>query len=96
MARRGTVIKLFEPYGKIAHFDYLWHTSGPKRGEPRGFCFVEYRRHEVGTVFPLVWNLVCALVWKHGSSGSRMDPYPPADPNPNPPPTQPNPDQPPF
>ena len=41
------MIKLFEPFGKIAHFDYLWHTNGPKRGEPRGFCFVEYRRREV-------------------------------------------------
>jgi RNA recognition motif-containing protein len=47
-SRRGTVIKMFEPFGKIARFDYLWHTSGPNRGEPRGFCFVEYQRREVG------------------------------------------------
>ena len=44
---RGAVIKLFEPFGRIARFDYMWHTHGPRRGEPRGFCFVEYKRHEV-------------------------------------------------
>ncbi|CAG8606471.1 14513_t:CDS:2 [Ambispora leptoticha] len=41
-----TVVKLFEPYGKITHLDYLFHKSGPRRGQPRGYCFLEYSRKE--------------------------------------------------
>ncbi|KAG9301640.1 hypothetical protein G9A89_016710 [Geosiphon pyriformis] len=41
-----TVIKLFEAYGKITHLDYLFHKSGPRRGQPRGYCFLEYSRKE--------------------------------------------------
>ncbi|CAG8689125.1 10397_t:CDS:2 [Racocetra persica] len=41
-----TVVKLFEPYGKITHLDYLFHKSGPKRGQPRGYCFIEYSKKE--------------------------------------------------
>lgn len=36
------VIKMFEPFGKIRKEEYLWHTHGPRRGEPRGFAYVEY------------------------------------------------------
>lgn len=28
--------------GKIAKLDYLFHKSGPLRGKPRGYAFVEY------------------------------------------------------
>lgn len=24
----------------------MWHLAGPKKGEPRGFCFIEYKHHE--------------------------------------------------
>ncbi|CAG8455395.1 10096_t:CDS:2 [Paraglomus occultum] len=41
-----TIVKLFEPYGKITHLDYLFHKSGPRRGQPRGYCFLEYSRKE--------------------------------------------------
>ncbi|CAG8451979.1 5910_t:CDS:2 [Funneliformis caledonium] len=41
-----TVVKLFEPFGKITHLDYLFHKSGPKRGQPRGYCFLEYSKKE--------------------------------------------------
>ncbi|BBN20117.1 RNA-binding protein 18 [Marchantia polymorpha subsp. ruderalis] len=40
------VIKLFSPFGKIRCEEYMWHTHGPKRGEPRGFAFVEYSKRE--------------------------------------------------
>lgn len=40
------LIKLFSPYGKIQSIDFLLHTRGPKRGEPRGFAFVEYGTKE--------------------------------------------------
>ncbi|GJP52904.1 hypothetical protein CLOM_g12067 [Closterium sp. NIES-68] len=40
------VIKMFTPYGKIRREEFLWHTYGPKRGEPRGYAFVEYSKRE--------------------------------------------------
>ncbi|KAL9274234.1 putative RNA-binding protein 18 [Drosera capensis] len=40
------LIKLFSPYGKIQSIDFLLHSRGPKRGEPRGFAFVEYGTKE--------------------------------------------------
>ncbi|CAO3680269.1 unnamed protein product [Umbelopsis vinacea] len=36
------LVKLFEPFGKITLMDFLFHFSGPKRGQPRGYCFLEY------------------------------------------------------
>ncbi|XP_062206196.1 uncharacterized protein LOC133908084 isoform X2 [Phragmites australis] len=40
------VIKMFSPFGKIIAEDFLWHTRGPKRGEPRGYAFVQYTTKE--------------------------------------------------
>ncbi|KAM3409168.1 hypothetical protein ACQJBY_001872 [Aegilops geniculata] len=40
------VIKMFSPYGKIIAEDFLLHTRGPKRGEPRGYAFVQYTTKE--------------------------------------------------
>ncbi|KAI8908735.1 hypothetical protein DFJ77DRAFT_128175 [Powellomyces hirtus] len=34
--------KLFTPHGQLTKIDYLWHKHGPHKGEPRGYCFVEY------------------------------------------------------
>ncbi|WCJ36705.1 RNA-binding protein 15 [Euphorbia peplus] len=42
----ATLIKMFSPYGKIVSEDFLWHTRGPKRGEPRGFAFVQFSTKE--------------------------------------------------
>eukprot|EP01103_Thecamoeba_quadrilineata_P015111 TRINITY_DN4676_c0_g1_i2.p1 TRINITY_DN4676_c0_g1~~TRINITY_DN4676_c0_g1_i2.p1 ORF type:complete len:172 (-),score=27.83 TRINITY_DN4676_c0_g1_i2:24-539(-) len=36
------IIKIFKPFGKLLREEFLWHTHGPKRGEPRGYCFIEY------------------------------------------------------
>ena len=44
---RAALIKMFSPFGKIISEDFLWHTRGPKRGEPRGFAFIEYSSKEV-------------------------------------------------
>ncbi|KAG4093116.1 RNA-binding domain-containing protein [Neocallimastix lanati (nom. inval.)] len=41
-----SLIKLFQKYGKIKNIEYLWHKFGPKRGEPRGYCFLEYEKPE--------------------------------------------------
>lgn len=36
------LLKLFKPYGTIIQLDYLFHKSGPQKGEPRGYAFVAY------------------------------------------------------
>jgi hypothetical protein len=40
------IIKLFRPHGKIVREQFMWHNHGPRRGEPRGYCFVEYSKRE--------------------------------------------------
>ncbi|GMP24559.1 hypothetical protein CsSME_00001783 [Camellia sinensis var. sinensis] len=42
----ATLIKMFSPFGKIVAEDFLWHTRGPKRGEPRGFAFIQFSSRE--------------------------------------------------
>ncbi|XP_031275052.1 probable RNA-binding protein 18 isoform X1 [Pistacia vera] len=42
----AALIKMFSPYGKIVAEDFLWHTRGPKRGEPRGFAFIQFSTKE--------------------------------------------------
>ncbi|KAI0067397.1 RNA-binding domain-containing protein [Artomyces pyxidatus] len=36
------LIQVFSKYGKLAHLDFLFHKSGPMKGKPRGFAFIEY------------------------------------------------------
>eukprot|EP00741_Cyanophora_paradoxa_P018645 tig00021072_g17995.t1 len=36
------VLKLFRTYGKIVREEFLWHQHGQKKGEPRGYCFIEF------------------------------------------------------
>ncbi|XP_010442786.1 PREDICTED: probable RNA-binding protein 18 isoform X2 [Camelina sativa] len=38
----AALIKMFSPYGKIISEDFLWHTRGPKKGEPRGYAFIQF------------------------------------------------------
>lgn len=38
----GMLIKAFSKYGNLSQVRFLWHMTGPKRGQPRGFAFVEY------------------------------------------------------
>ncbi|GAA5902678.1 hypothetical protein JCM6882_004040 [Rhodosporidiobolus microsporus] len=33
-------------HGKIAKLDYLFHKTGPQKGKPRGYAFVEYSTKE--------------------------------------------------
>ncbi|XP_062120337.1 uncharacterized protein LOC133834679 [Humulus lupulus] len=42
----AALIKMFSPFGKVVSEDFLWHTRGPKRGEPRGFAFIQYSTKE--------------------------------------------------
>ncbi|CAK9176901.1 unnamed protein product [Ilex paraguariensis] len=42
----AALIKMFSPFGNIVSEDFLWHTRGPKRGEPRGYAFVQFSTKE--------------------------------------------------
>ncbi|KAK9666361.1 hypothetical protein RND81_14G179500 [Saponaria officinalis] len=42
----ATLLKMFSPFGKNETEDFLLHTRGPKRGEPRGFAFIQYSTKE--------------------------------------------------
>ncbi|KAH9975281.1 hypothetical protein BGW80DRAFT_1296273, partial [Lactifluus volemus] len=37
-----TLIQIFSKFGNLARLDFLFHKSGPLRGKPRGYAFVEY------------------------------------------------------
>ncbi|KAG7095138.1 hypothetical protein E1B28_005919 [Marasmius oreades] len=37
-----SLLQLFSKYGKVTKLDFLFHKSGPLKGKPRGYAFVEY------------------------------------------------------
>ena len=39
---RYTVLQLFSKFGKISNLDFLFHKSGPLKGKPRGYAFIEF------------------------------------------------------
>ncbi|RCV44057.1 hypothetical protein SETIT_9G343500v2 [Setaria italica] len=71
------VIKMFAPFGKIAAEDFLWHTRGPKQGEPRGYAFVQYTTKEEAQLAKEKMNgkLVCGrpMVVHLASEKSSLD-----------------------
>lgn len=72
---RYALVKLFEPFGKITLMDFLFHWTGPKRGQPRGYCFLEYSTKQVkkkkkkDNRYNYVNSLACLLANHHRSSG---------------------------
>lgn len=38
--------QLFSPFGKLSRLELVFHKSGPSRGKPKGFAFLEYTRDE--------------------------------------------------
>jgi len=42
-----TLVQVFSKYGRISKLDFLFHKSGPLKGKPRGYAFVEYADKEV-------------------------------------------------
>ncbi|SPO27999.1 uncharacterized protein UTRI_05142 [Ustilago trichophora] len=36
------LVQTFSRFGKISKLDFLFHKSGPQRGQPRGYAFLEY------------------------------------------------------
>ena len=43
------ILKFVIPFGEVVSFKYLLHNTGTERGEPRGYCFVEFSTKEVYT-----------------------------------------------
>ena len=39
-------MQICSKYGKISKLDYLFHKSGPQKGKPRGYAFIEYSTKE--------------------------------------------------
>ncbi|KAH8109998.1 RNA-binding domain-containing protein [Phellopilus nigrolimitatus] len=39
-------LQVFNKFGKIAKLDFLFHKTGPSKGKPRGYAFVEYKDKE--------------------------------------------------
>jgi hypothetical protein len=44
---RYTLLQLFSKHGKVSKLDFLFHKTGPAKGKPRGYAFVEYSAKEV-------------------------------------------------
>jgi len=42
----GDLITFFSAIGKIYQINFLWHHTGPKRGLPRGYAFIEFFNSE--------------------------------------------------
>lgn len=63
---RAALIRMFSPYGKIVSEDFLWHTRGPKRGEPRGYAFVQFSTNEVRVAHFLIilisWQFLISVL----------------------------------
>ena len=38
----GDLIHIFSAFGKLNNVEYVWHKSGPEKGRPKGFAFLEY------------------------------------------------------
>eukprot|EP00243_Klebsormidium_subtile_P010869 TRINITY_DN5946_c0_g1_i1.p1 TRINITY_DN5946_c0_g1~~TRINITY_DN5946_c0_g1_i1.p1 ORF type:complete len:131 (+),score=29.42 TRINITY_DN5946_c0_g1_i1:478-870(+) len=36
------LVKLFCQHGTIVQEEFMWHRNGPKKGQPRGYAFVEF------------------------------------------------------
>ena len=48
---RQNILRFVVPFGEIVSFKYLLHTAGVEKGEPRGYCFIEFSTREVLRTF---------------------------------------------
>lgn len=44
---RYTLLQVFTKFGKVSKLDYLFHKTGPLKGKPRGYAFVEFAHPNV-------------------------------------------------
>ncbi|KDN53621.1 RNA-binding domain-containing protein [Tilletiaria anomala UBC 951] len=40
------LVTTFSKYGKLSKIDFLFHKTGPLKGKPRGYAFIEYAKPE--------------------------------------------------
>ncbi|CAE7119949.1 unnamed protein product [Rhizoctonia solani] len=43
------LLQVFSTFGHVAKLDFLYHTSGPLKGKPRGYAFVEFATKQEAT-----------------------------------------------
>ncbi|KAK7438047.1 hypothetical protein VKT23_018214 [Stygiomarasmius scandens] len=41
-----TLLQVFTKYGKVTKLDFLFHKSGPLKGKPRGYAFIQYANQD--------------------------------------------------
>ncbi|KAG0270694.1 hypothetical protein DFQ27_000045 [Actinomortierella ambigua] len=69
-----TVVKLFTPYGRIANLDFMFHWHGPKKGTPRGYCFLEYETTEQAGAAVKAMNKKTAPVKAESDAANKKRP----------------------
>lgn len=76
----ANLLKILKRYGEITQFDFLFHTSGPKQGKPRGYCFVSFKTVEeaVGAIAGLDGKLALGkkllVKWAHAQNKIPSEP----------------------
>lgn len=79
------LIKLLQQYGKMTKFDFLFHKSGPLRGQPRGYCFVTYETRDQAQIALAslngkpVLNKKLTVKWAHTVPNDEICPKKPAN-----------------
>lgn len=62
MLPRSGLLKIFSKCGKVSRLDYLFHKSGPAKGKPRGYAFVEFSDPKVCPFFNFNTQLHCSIL----------------------------------
>lgn len=44
-----TLVQVFSKFGKITKLDLMIHKSGPLKGKPRGYAFIEFASQDVSS-----------------------------------------------
>jgi RNA recognition motif. (a.k.a. RRM, RBD, or RNP domain) len=39
---RYALLQIFSKFGKVTKLDFLFHKTGPCKGKPRGYAFIEF------------------------------------------------------
>ncbi|EDO45951.1 predicted protein [Nematostella vectensis] len=74
------ILKILQQFGEIEHFQFLFHGNGPNRGEPRGYCFVEFKKKEDarkalrGLNKKIVLSRALVVDWAHHHKSSADEP----------------------
>lgn len=56
-----TLLQVFSKYGKITRLDVMYHKTGPQKGKPRGYAFIEFSNKDVGCINAFITDSQDAL-----------------------------------